>query len=390
MSSRQRVSNIRQRNRAQRTYMGVYTRPDSKYYWLLLERDGEKPIRRATRILHSPATAKQKADNARLADIRYHDEMRAFAKGELGFDDAYTKGFDDLAAWYRTHRLPKRRGADRERDLLKHLETFFTDRQLRTFTYARVDEYETHRLSEKAGPATINREVDLLKSMLRIAAENKWCPPKLIHGKKRLHVPKRAKARLTPAQEAAILEAIPHANDRALLIMGMDTLARKGDLLDFQHAHDHGTTADIVDPKNGEFLSVPISPRLRAALDCCAWAIDRSPYYFWNRRVAKKERDWLGSVRLMLKGACERAGVPYGRKLQAITFHSATRRTGASRMLARGADLETVRSIGGWKDLRSMKSYVVAEDENRQRAVALVSNPITPQSRRNKIKRTIT
>ena len=368
--------------------MGVFIRSDSKYYWLLLERAGDKPIRRATKIPHAPPTPQQKKENARLAAQKYHEEMQALAKGALGHDEGFTTPFDKYAAWYRAHRLPKRRGAEREKDLLTHLEAFFVDTLLRKLTPARVDEYETHRLSQKASPATINREVDLLKSMLRIAAENGWAPPKMIHGKKRLHVPKSAKARLTPDQEAAILHAIPHPNDRALLIMGLDTLARKGDLLDFQRAHDHGTTADIVDPKNGELLSVPISPRLRAALDACLPDPKGSHYVFWNRRLAKKERDWLGSVRLMLKAACRRAGVPYGRKLQAITWHSATRRTGASRMLARGADMKTVQSIGGWKDLRSVQGYLTAEDENRQAAVKLVSQ-IPPQSRREKIKKVI-
>lgn len=365
--------------------MGVYIRPDSKYFQLLLERPGEKPIRKPTKIPHSPPTPRQRAENKRTAEQRYHEEMTALARGDIGAHDGYTQAFAELAAWYREHRLPKRRGAEREQDLLTHLERFFSTLLLRSFSHARVDEYETHRLKQKAAPGTINRETDLLKSMLRIAAENQWCPADLIRGKKRLHVPKLGKARLTPAQETAILHAIPHPNDRALLIMGLDTLARKGDLLDFQTAHDHGTTADIVDPKNGHFLNVPISPRLRAALDACLADPKGSDFVFWNRRVAKKQRDWLGSVRLMLKTACRLAGVPYGRKLQGITFHSATRRTGASRMLARGADLTTVQSIGGWKDLRSVQGYLVAEDENRQKAVRLVA-PLTPQSRRDRLK----
>lgn len=368
--------------------MGVYIRPDSPFYQLLLERPGERPIRRPTKVPHSPPTPQQKKENRRIAEEQYHAAMRELARGELGQHDAYTTKFRTFATWYRLHKLPKRRGAARERDLLRHLEDFFTNTPLRSITKSRVDEYETARL-KSVSPATVNREIDLLKSMLRIAAENGQAPPALIKGKKRLHVPKKAKARLQPEQEAAILEAIEHPNDRALLIMGLDTLARRGDLLDFQRAHDHLTTADIIDPKNGEILSVPISPRLRAALDACLPDPKGSDYVFWNRRVAKNPRDWGGSIRLMLKRACRLAGVPYGRKLQAVTFHAATRRTGASRMLARGADLETVRSIGGWKDLRSVQTYLMAEDANRQQAVKLV-NSVTSQSRRDRIKRQIT
>lgn len=367
--------------------MGVYIRGDSPYYWLLLERDGEKPIRKATKIPHAPTTKQQKAENRIQAEKKYHDEMQSLAKGDLGEDDG-SKTFSELAAWYRLHRLPKRRGARRELDLVTHLERFFGTTALRRITPARVDEYETHRIAAKAAPGTINREVDLLKSMMRVSAENKWAPAKLLFGRKKLHVPKKAKTRLTPEQEYAILTTIRSPNDRALLIMGLDTLARQGDLLDFQRAHDHGTTADIVDPKNGQLLSVPISPRLRAALDACRPDPRGSPFVFWNRRTAKNPRDWGASVRNMLKYACKRAGVPYGRKLQAITWHRATRATGASRMLARGASLKTVQDVGGWKDIRSVDPYLVAEDEDRQKAVRLVS-AIPPQSRRDRLKRLI-
>lgn len=368
--------------------MGVYIRKDSPYYQLLLERPGEKPIRKPTKIPHTPTTTKQKKENKELAQVAYHHEMANLVKGDLGRDDGYTKTFAELATWYRVHVLPKRRGAFREQDFLRHLGRFFGPMLLRSMTPARANEYETLRLSEGAAPGTVNREVDHLKGMLRIAAENRWCPPKLLYGKKKLHVPKTAKTRLTPDQEQAVLAMIASAHDRALVIMGLDTLARLGDLLDFRRIHDHGTTADIIDPKNGDALSVPISPRLRAALDQCPRDPYGSDYVFWHRRGAKNPRDWGAAVRYMLRVACERAGVPYGRKSGGVTFHRATRATGATRMLARGASQKTVQSIGGWKDVRSMDPYLTAEDESRQAAVRLVGGH-TPQSRRDRLRRAI-
>jgi len=365
--------------------MGVFVRRDSPFYYLLLEREGQKAIRRKTKILHTASSPQQTKENKRLAQTAYHRAMTALAKRDLDIPEGFTTTFRAFAGWYRLHRLPKVRGKDREAYLLVHLEGFFKDLPIRLITRARVDEYETARLAH-VGASTVNREVDLLKTLMRIAAEHGEAPAGLIVGKKRLHSPKRAKARMQPEQEAAILRVITSPHDRALLIMGLDTLARRGDLLDFQWAHDHGTTADIVDPKNGERLNVPISPRLRQALDACTKDPKGSDYVFWPRRVAKNPRDWGGSIRLMLKRACRLAGVPYGRNLSAITFHAATRRTGASRMLARGASIETVRSIGGWKDLRSVQGYVMAEDDHRQEAVTLVSG-VTGQSRRERLRR---
>lgn len=388
--------------------MGVYTRADSPYYWLALPRPGQKPLRVKTKI-HTNATTKQaRAENRALAQAEYHERMVELGKGRLALPEThkYAKPFNEFADWFQTHELPKRRGRARELDVLKILRRYFRNTPLPQITRARVSEYETFRLSEqvpdqrklekdddapKRPPRyvtarTVNREVDLLKSILRVAAEHGHCPAGQLTGRKRLHAPRPVKVRMTPEDEIKIFKELAAAPaDYALLLMGLDTLARLSDILDFQRPHDHGTSLTIVDPKNGRQLEVPISTRLRAALDAVPTDPTGSPYVFWHRRVAKNPRDWPSSVRQMLESACKRAGVPYGRVNQAITFHAATRRTAASRMLARGADIETVRSLGGWRDLRSVQDYVIAEDDNRKRAIALIEShaPITPPVENN-------
>lgn len=369
--------------------MGVYTRPDSPWYWLLLEREGEKPLRRKTDVRHDALDTRTRKENRLLAEQKYHAALSDLARGSLGLEPTRTAlTFAEFVKWWRTHELPKHRGQDRERDILKVLLPYFGAMPIRSITKARVSEYETYRLAQPVprhgkrlkapartiSPRTINRETDLLKTILKSAAEQGHAANAQIAGKKRLHTVKPVKARLTPEDEAKILAVLDHPGDRAILIMGLDTLARQGDLIDFQWSHDHGKTLTILDPKNGTALEVPVSHRLRTALDGLPRDPKGSGYVFWHRRLAKLPRDWRGSVQQMLSGACKRAGVPYGRINQAITFHAATRRTGASRMLARGASLETVRSIGGWNDLRSMQGYLVAEDDDRKRAVEVVSN----------------
>jgi len=61
--------------------MGVYVRPDSDYYWLLLPRKNQKALRRKTQILHTAATAKQTKENKLQADIEFHAAMTALARG---------------------------------------------------------------------------------------------------------------------------------------------------------------------------------------------------------------------------------------------------------------------------------------------------------------------
>lgn len=366
--------------------MGVYVRRDSPYYWLLLERKHQKPLRQPTKIWVRTDTPEQTKENRRTAESAYHAAMLDLAKGTLALPQstAIGKRFTEFAQWYQTHELPKHRGAEREAEILPRLIAFFGAYTLRAITKARVSEYETHRLGQRVTPSTVNREVDLLKTIMRLAGEQKLVPEGQIAGKKRLHVTKPIKVRLTPADERKILKHLTHPGDKALFLMGLDTLARLGDILDFRTHHDHGKTLTIVDPKNGRPVSVPVSTRLRKALDRVE---PQKGYYFWHRRQAKKSRDWRSSVKQMLELACERAGVAYGRVNHAITFHAATRRTGASRMLARGADLETVRSIGGWLDLRSVQGYLVPEEGNRRKAVELVGPNHASLTKRGKSSR---
>ena len=88
----------------------------------------------------------------------------------------------------------------------------------------------------------------------------------------------------------------------------------------------------------------------------------------------------------MLQTACARAGLPYGRKAGGITFHWATRRTGATRMIRRKVDLKTVQAIGHWKTADVVLDiYTEAHPKAARAAVELVAG--LPRRSRSKRKR---
>jgi integrase len=114
---------------------------------------------------------------------------------------------------------------------------------------------------------------------------------------------------------------------------------------------DHKTYLTFYDTKNGERYEPPISKRLRAALDAVPVDSSNPEYYFPRRRRAKSERDRRNVMAGVLRRACAKAGVPYGRAQRGLTFHWAMRRTGTTRMLRHGGEgaLSAVQRIGGWK-----------------------------------------
>jgi hypothetical protein len=111
------------------------------------------------------------------------------------------------------------------------------------------------------------------------------------------------------------------------------------------------TYLTFYDTKNGETYERPISKRLRAALDAVPVDSTNPEYYFPRRRRAKSERDRRNVMADVLRRACTKAGVPYGRGRRGLTFHWATRRTGTTRMLQHGGEgaIAAVQRIGGWK-----------------------------------------
>jgi hypothetical protein len=172
--------------------------------------------------------------------------------------------FDKYAETYARDTIAHHRGARRELELLKPLRAFFDRDLLTAIDQDRVRRYMTHR-ADRVSARTVNREVDLLKAMLRDAAP-KYLTASPLVGMKRLRIvqPKR---RLMSASEERKLLRVGDAVDRALLILGVDGLIRLGDLLDLHVRDRRGRWLYIADPKSGEPYEVFLTTRAAKALD---------------------------------------------------------------------------------------------------------------------------
>lgn len=323
--------------------MGVFTRPDSPVWWLWLETTKSKE---RTEIRIGETTA-QRRDSKRIAEDRYHQRMNELAARLYRLPSSQPQiRFDKYAETYATDVIAHHKGERRERELLKNLTAFFGSDLLSAIDVDRVRAYQSER-RDKAAAVTINREIDLLKSMLRDAVP-KYIAESPLADMKRLPIVKPRRRLLSKAEEKELL-ALGDAQDRAILILGLDTLVRLGDLLDLQRSDRRGPWLFIRDPKSGEPYEVALSPRAERALDAIR---HKEPHYFTKFRRATNPRDWTGSVRHRLERLCAAADppIPYGLK-NGVTFHWATRRTGATRMLVdRRVPLPIVQRQGNWKN----------------------------------------
>lgn len=325
--------------------MGLYRRQDSPYWWLYLE---TIKTRERTTILVGETIA-QRQEAKRLAKEAYQRRMLELAEQQV---KRLPSGppmirFAAYADTYAEHVIALHRGARRELEMLKPLRAAFDPFLLSAIDADRVRAYMAARTSANVGPRTINREVDLLKGMLRDAV-GKYLQASPIVGLKRLKAPPIKRRLLQPAEEHQLLAVCEDAQDRAILILGIDTMIRLGDLLDLERSEHDGSWLYVKHAKSGEAYETALSPRARAVLKEIERTDER--YYFAKFRRALNPRDWVGSVRQRFEYLCRKAGLRYGRAQGGLTFHWATRRTGATRyLLEKGSPISAVQKQGNWK-----------------------------------------
>jgi len=362
--------------------MGVFTRPDSPWYWLWLETSHTKE---KTRIKVGRTTS-QRRDSRRLAEDLYYQRMNEIAARVHRMPVAPPAiRFSTYATIYARDVLPHQRGAERAQELLKALQTGFGDELLSTIDRDRTRQYMTARRAAVSAN-TVNREVDLLKAMLRDAAP-KYLDASPLVGMKRLSVVTPKRRLMTFTEERKLLAATSQIGAhrgrlmRALLINGVDSLVRLMDLLDLKRSDRRGRWIYLADPKTGEPCEVALSVRGARALDQIPHS---GEYYFQGFRGAKVERDRRARVNHLLKRLCALAGVPYGRKQGGITFHWATRRTGATRMLInKRVPLPAVQRQGTWKN-PDVLLQIYAEADRKSMLDAVAALPVRARSKRKR------
>jgi integrase len=351
--------------------MSVYPRDDSPTWWMHVELAPKGQQKRSTGIPVGRTAAERKASRIE-ADKVYHAAATLAAQIKAGTAPPPKVVCPTLATFVQDvyeKALAKHRGVDREREIVNRWVRDLGPLSLDAITKEVVEAWRDTRLTTatsvrhfggpngkphtfpKPSPRTVNNEVGVLKQILNAAAP-KYFPTSPIRGLPNLKVVIPKRHVMTDDEEVKIFRQL-EAVDRAIIMVGLDALVRPGDVLDLRRDDDHGEVLYISDPKNGQPIEVPVSRRLRAALDAVPVDPRQPEWYFPTRRRAKSERTRSASIAKALRAACKRANVNYGRKVNGVTLHWATRRTGATRMLRRLGEqgIAVVQQIGGWKNV---------------------------------------
>jgi len=359
--------------------MGVYIRKDSPWFWMFIE--GIKK-HQSTGIPHHAGSPAQEKELRRQAEAIYADAKAKAARQQFGLELTAkpTIAWTAHAAWYETHEIAHHRAATKERSMLAALTNYFERfTSIAEITAEVVKEWMTWR-KRSVKAATVNRELDLLKRVLAVAAP-KYLAASPIAGLRRFRVEEVEPRVLTPLEESRLL-AVADADDHAWLLMALDTLLRLSNVVHLKWAQVK-TAQRIIVPLNAKVKhdSVPISARLQLALARLSkeneWVFPAFHRHGTGPTAAKNQ------IIRRLDLLCQKAGIPHGRAAEGITFHC-LRHTGATRALQRGASVRTVMKLGGWKTEHMVMRYVHAADSDVRAAADSIGGSFTPPSRKSK------
>jgi hypothetical protein len=172
--------------------------------------------------------------------------------------------FAQYRAWYLEHISSQKRSRDREASALGRLGQFWDGFALEEITREDAHEWRAMR-RRQVMPSTVNRELALLKYLMGTAVP-KYLDDNPLTAVRRLHAPEPDVCTLSHAEEARLL-ANATDEERALIVCALDTLRRLSNVAALMRAQDHGTYITVLNPKAGTGYKVPVSKRLRVALD---------------------------------------------------------------------------------------------------------------------------
>lgn len=345
---------------------------------MLLEGTGPPSLRESTGVPKAGHSAAARQDRKRSAEEIYRARMTQLARGRAGLEIESDETFATFSAWYETHHTAKHRGAAQERFVLQRLRAFFGPMRLADIKKTTWQEYVTERLETNGVSAgTVNRERNVLQCMLEEAVGLHITANPLTKRVKRLRVVKVPKRTITEPEERRFLKALavdPEIRD--LYLVGVGTLLRQENLLNLRRREYKGSTLALEDSKTGPYV-VPLTGPTELQARAAAVLRSRLPkdptgYFFpeWHGRFAAhvNRSHARGQFLRIVQGAALAAGLPWGLRAHGIVWHTATRATGATRLLRDyGVDVRTVQLIGNWKSLDQMADYLgIDADMGRQ------------------------
>lgn len=312
----------------------LYKRKDSPYWWVRFTPPGGTPIRIST----------QTADRKQAAQFEAKIRAESWERAKLG-----TKPRVPWQSAVARFIAEKQSGQGRPwADLaykLRNLDACFRGVYLDEIDEAKLADYMAHRRAGGVGNATINRDLEVVRAILR-KAQREWKVLSEVPVVLKLAEPRRRVRFLTRSEADTLLGVLPPYL-RVLVAFSLATGLRKSNVLHLEwsqvdlerrvcwiHADQHKTRKPLAVPLNGDALAL-----LRGE-------VGRHPVWVFTHKGDTVGRPDASAW----ETALGRAGI------ENFRWHD-LRHTWASWHVQSGTPLHVLQELGGWSTPAMVQRY---------------------------------
>ncbi len=254
---------------------------------------------------------------------------------------------------------------------LQKLCDYLEDVDLRTITPMTIERFRKSKLIEGRTKLTCNRYLQLLKRMFSVAIEEGYVEENPVQKVKLYSEKDTQKERiLTEAEEERLME---NCSDylKSIITVALNTGMRRAEILNLQwnQVDFKARRIKVERTKSGRVRFIPMNEVLFNELSRQRSESGQSPYVFTNPETGKQYID----MKTGFKGALRRAGI------EGLRFHD-LRHTFASRLVEKGADIETVRDLLGHHSITITQRYIHSNNDRKKAAVELLNGKIEDKS----------
>lgn len=343
--------------------MGIYKRPDSNKYWISFYVNGRR-IREAVSTKKSEA---EKVLTARLNAINEgkHPVIKKRKSKKIKFASFAEKYITDYSK-------PTKKSYKCDIARLKSLIPYFGDLYIADIENFHIAEYRKLRLQQRAknrenpvSPATVNRELILLKSILKKASKWENVDLRVIDLDLTSEEPRE---RILSAHEMRLLVGNSEPPLKHIILLALNTGMRKSEIYNLEwvnvNLENKFITITAHEAKNKKIRRIPINTSLHDLLRRLNFTRGGSRYVFENPKTGKPFKD----LKRGWESALKKAGI------EDMRFHD-LRHTFASHFLMNGGDLYTLKEILGHKDITTTARYLTITTAHKTKAMEIFAVP---------------